>query len=597
MLRKYETRSLTIETVLSWVKSKEIAIPEIQRPFVWNTTQVRNLMDSLLQDYPIGYLITWKNPDVNLKDGSKSEGKRILIDGQQRITALMAALLGAEIVTKDYQRTRIRIAFNPKTSTFEVFNSAIAKDPAWIPDISDLFGPDFEARTFVDEYCARNEGSNPPAIDKAVSALLKIVNNPIGTIELDSSLSIDTVTEIFIRVNSAGVPLNQADFAMSKIAVNEDQGGPDLRKAIDYFCHLAVAPDFYSTLANNDKDFAHTDYFQKMAWLKHENDDLYDPSYSDMLRVVFGSQFRRGRMQELVALLSGRNFETKQHEQKIIDETFALLREGALNFSNETHFKRFIMIIRSAGFVDSSLVGSQMPLNFAYILYLTLRDKGLPDNLIERSVRRWFVMSVLTGRYTGSFESAIDQDIRQIDEHGIEAYAEVTMPAILSEAFWNATLPQAMETSSANSPYFNVYRAAQVRLNDRGFLSRDITVRELVEYKSDVHHVFPKDLLKKANRTRSQYNQIANFVVAQSEINIQIGNKEPAVYFGQLAEQTSGGPLRYGNIADPEELRANLAVNCIPEGVERMTVNEYPAFLVARRKLMAQKIKGYFEGL
>ena len=597
MPRNYEPRTLTIDSLLSWVKSGEMAIPEIQRPFVWDTTQVRDLLDSLLRDYPVGYLIVWKSADVNLKDGSRSEGKKILIDGQQRITALMAAMLGYEVVTKDYRRVRVRIAFNPEERKFEVTNPAIEKDSTWISDISVLFAPDFESRPFVDAYCGRNPTASPTEIDRSISALLKIVNNPIGIIELDSSLDIETVTEIFIRVNSAGVPLGQADFAMSKIAVNDSYDGPNLRKAVDYFCHLAVAPDFFSRISTNDSAFAQTEYFRKMAWLRSENDDLYDPTYGDMLRVAFTSEFRRGKLQDLVALLSGRNFDTRQHEEVIVEDTFRRLSDGVYSFMNETHFKRFIMIIRSAGFVDSALVSSQMALNFAYILYLTLRKQDIPDAEIERYVRRWYVMSVLTGWYSGSAESAIDFDIRQIDKNGIQAYAEATVNAQLSDTFWDTGLPQQMDTSSASSPYFHVYRAAQVKANDKGFLSRDITVRELIEYKSDVHHVFPRDLLKKAGLTRGQYNQIANYVIAQSEINIQIGNKEPVVYFQQVIDQTNGGGRRYGNITDSDELRENLRMNCIPDGVEHMTVADYPAFLVARRKLMAQKIKTYFEGL
>jgi hypothetical protein len=206
-------------------------------------------------------------------------------------------------------------------------------------------------------------------------------------------------------------------------------------------------------------------------------------------------------------------------------------------------------------------------------------------------------MSVLTGRYSGSPESAIDYDIRQVHAQGIATYAESVMRGELSDAFWEAGLPQAMDTSVASSPYFRVFQAAQVKLGDRGFLSRDITVRELIEVKSDVHHLFPRNYLKKQGMTRGQYNQIANYVVAQSEINISIGNKEPKVYFTELLKQCDGGKKRYGNLTDLDELRLNLQMNCIPEGMEEMAVNDYPAFLTSRRKLMAQKIKTYFKEL
>lgn len=594
--QRYAVTQPPIETLLTWIKSGEIAIPEIQRPFVWNATKVRNLLDSLFEGFPVGYLIAWRNPDVKLKDGKSSSGRRILIDGQQRVTALMASLLGHEVINKDYQRVRIRIAFHPSDRQFEVSNPAIAKDATWIPDISVVFDPHTSLFDLVNAYCERNPGTNKDDVFRSIELLRGITSNQIGLVELAPDLDIETVTVIFIRVNSEGVPLNQADFAMSKIAVNETYGGNTLRKAIDYFCHMSVAPDFYN-IAKEDESFAKSEFLPMMSWLKKENDDLYDPSYIDMLRVAFTSEFKRGKLQDLVALLSGRNFETKQYEDAIVEDSFNRLRQSIIRFMNETHFKRFIMIIRSAGFIDSSMIGSQNALNFAYILYLTLRAQSIPDADIELYVRRWFVLSVLTGRYSSSPESAFDYDIRQINAQGIKVYSESVIKGELSDAFWDALLPQEMDTSVASSPYFCVFLAAQNKLGDRGFLSSDISIRELVEVKSDVHHLFPRDFLKKNGLSRGQYNQIANYVVAQSEINISIGNKEPKVYFGQILDQCRGGRKKYGNICDPDKLKENLKMTCIPEGIREMTIDDYPQFLAERRRLMAQKMKTYFMGL
>ena len=115
-------------------------------------------------------------------------------------------------------------------------------------------------------------------------------------------MDIEIVTEIFIRINSKGVVLSQADFAMSKIAADTENSGNELRKTIDYFCHLAIAPEFYKHIEDNDKEFANTDYFSKMRWLKTETEDLYDPEYTDLIRVAFTSQFNRGRLSDLVSL-------------------------------------------------------------------------------------------------------------------------------------------------------------------------------------------------------------------------------------------------------------------------------------------------------
>jgi hypothetical protein len=599
--QRYSVTPHPIDTLLTWVKSGEIAIPEIQRPFVWEATKVRNLLDSLYQGFPVGYLIAWRNPTVKLKDGTTSAGKRILIDGQQRVTALMASLLGMEVLTKDYERIRIRIAFNPLAEgdapSFEVSNPAIAKNPLWIPDVSKLFQTDADLFDQTDAYISRNPEIDRSLVGKALQRLLKIVNNSVGLIELAEDLDIETVTEIFIRVNSAGAELSQADFAMSKIAVNETYGGNTLRKAIEYFCHLAISPDFYSQIEKNDPEFCRSEFFPKMAWLKDFNDDLYDPTYTDMLRVAFTSEFGRGKLQDLVALLSGRDFATKQYEESIAEASFAKLKQGVLAFMSKTHFDRIIMILKSAGFVTSDLIRSRNAINFAYILYLRGRRENLAAHEIESLVRRWFAMSILRGRYSGSPETAFDFDIRQIDSQGLQPYAEAVIENELPSTFWTGMLPQLMDTSSSTSPYFIAYQAAQARLGDRGFLSAGITVRDLLLNRGDKHHVFPRKHLQRAGATRSSYNQIANFVMAQSEINIAIGDKAPEAYFTELREQVNGGPTRYGGISDPAELSANLVMNCLPTTLLDGDLPAYEDFLVERRRLMAEKIRLWVEVL
>lgn len=595
--QRYSVTPHPIETILTWVKSGEIAIPEIQRPFVWEATKVRNLLDSLFQGYPVGYLIAWRNPTIKLKDGTPAAGKRILIDGQQRVTALMAALLGREVLTKDYETVRIRIAFHPQEGRFEVANPAIRKDVAWISDIAALFAPEAKLLQTTRDYVKANPGADENLVFSTLEQLRKIINNHVGIIELAEDLDIETVTEIFIRVNSAGTELSQADFAMSKIAVNESYGGNLLRKAIDYFCHLAVAPEFLPRIEKGDKTFASSEFLPQMTWLKNANDDIYDPTYTDMLRVAFTSEFGRGRLQDLVALLSGRNFETKQYEEAIAENAFGRLKNGVLAFIRQTHFQRLTMILRSAGFITSDLIGGRNAVNFAYILYLRGRAEGISADDLERLVRRWYAMSILRGRYGGSPETAFDVDIRQINSRGIRNYADAVIANELPESFWTGMLPQLMDTSSSNSPYFLAYQAAHVKLNDKGFLSRDITVQDLLLNRSDIHHVYPKKHLKAQGLSRGRYNQIANFVLAQSEINIAIGEKSPEKYFRELLDQCNGGKKKYGGIIDRKALRANLAMHCIPSSAIDGDVPEFDEFLEDRRKLMALKIKGWFESL
>ncbi|MFM5096086.1 DUF262 domain-containing protein [Aeromonas rivipollensis] len=595
--QRYSVTPHPVETLLTWVKSGEIAIPEIQRPFVWEATRVRNLLDSLYQGYPVGYLIAWRNPTVKLKDGSTSAGKRILIDGQQRVTALMASLLGVEVLTEDYETVQIRIAFNPQTESFEVSNPAIRKNAAWLPDVSAVFNSTTSVFQLVSDYCVANAGCSQDAIFKVIERLRGIVHNHVGIIELAEDLDIETVTEIFIRVNSAGAQLSQADFVMSKIAANEIYGGNVLRKAIDYFCHLAVSPDFKAKIEKGDTAFVGAEFYRKMKWICDVNDDIYAPTYTDMLRVAFTSEFGRGKLQDLVALLSGRNFITKQFEEGIAENSFTQLKQGIHAFINETHFKRITMILRSAGFITSSMITSQNAVNFAYIVYLRGRKEGIPASELEQLVRRWFAMSVLRGRYSGSPESTFDADIRQIESRGVRDFVQTVIPTELPDSFWTGMLPQFMATSSIKSPYFLCYKAAQSKLGDKGFLSTNITVTDLLLNHSDIHHVYPRHYLKGLGFSPSSYNQIANYVVAQSEINIAISSKAPDIYFRELSEQCNKGEMKYGGITDQQTMRNNFRMHCIPESMLDGEIKDFNAFLEERRKLMALKIKEWFEQL
>jgi len=594
-VQKYSVNQHLIETLLTWVKSGEIAIPEIQRPFVWDSSKVRDLMDSLYQGYPVGYVIAWKNPNVRLKDGSLSDGKKILIDGQQRVTALTAAILGHYVINKTYKRIKIKIAFNPIDEKFEVQNPAILKDKTWLPDISQAINGDlFE---IVEQYFEINPNVDKKKVRNSFSQLVNMPKKQIGLIELAHDLDIETVTDIFIRINSKGVVLSQADFVMSKIASNTEYQGNQLRKAIDYFCHLAIAPDFYKHIIEHDNDFSQSDFFSKMQWLKTENEDLYNPDYNDLIRVAFTSQFNRGRLSDLVSLLSGRNFEIRTFEDDIAEQSFAKLKLGVNRFINETNFKKFLIIIKSAGFISPKLIRSQNAINFAYILYLKLRELGVNSVDIETYVRRWLVYSILTGRYSGSPESAFDYDIKQISHKPFDEILKEREEAELSDAFWNASLPQSLDTSVASSPYFHVFLASQVKANDKGFLSKDVLVSDLISLRGDIHHLFPKDYLKKHGLESSKYNQIGNYVYMQSEINIKVGNKSPNEYFQLINKQIVDGNQQVSGLATQQQLIDNLKMNCVPIEIQDMNVSQYNDFLVLRRKLMAIKMRDYYHVL
>lgn len=599
----YSVTTFSVQNILGFIDSGEIAIPEIQRPFVWDSTKVRDLVDSLYNGYPTGYLITWKNPDVRIKGGGTAQGKTVLIDGQQRVTALMAALSGLPVLNEDYESKRIKIAFNPlydgEDTPFAVLTPVIEKDSRWISDIADLFKPDFDSWTFVNNYLQKNPGCDPKTVNSRITDIKSISAHQLGCIVINADCSIDEVTEIFIRINSKGAVLSQADFAMSKIAADETHGGSMLRKAIDYYCHLAVKPAFWSTVSTKDPEYMASEYAPETEWLKNDKDDIYDPDYNDMLRVAFMHMFRRGKLADLVALLSGRDFETREYRSEIADESFAKLRDGILRFMKKGNFQDFTTALRGAGFSAASLISSKGAVNFAYNLYLTLReDPSIPPTDVKRWVQRWYVASVLTGRYSGSSETRMDRDIRMIAERGfIPVYDEI-VASQLSDTFWEVTLPQQLNTTSTRTGGWLIYLASQVRAADNTLFTSGFKVSDIISNIGDIHHIFPKAYLRESiDAPQRLYNQVANYTYLEKRINIAIGKQNPGSYFSAAKKACENGEGYFGDTMSLDELHANLAANCIPEGIFEMDASEYERFLGERRMLMAQKIKRYFFSL
>ena len=599
---KFTLMQYSVKAILGLIDAEQFVIPEIQRPFVWKRSQVRDLIDSLYNGYPTGYIITWKNPDVQTKDGNVANGKHVLIDGQQRITALMAAISGLEVLDEDFNKGRIKIAFNPvetdPSKRFAVQDASHIKDKKWIPDISEIFKDGFKQRAFENDYARVNEGVDLDELSETLSKLKGIANRQIGVIELDHALDIDEVTEIFIRINSKGTALSQSDFVMSKMAADTVHGGNTLRKVVDYFCHLAVKPDFYTQMVK-DTEFLQTEFASKIKWLADDKEDIYDPDYGDMLRVAFMYRFDRGRLADLVSLLSGRDFLTREYKDEIVIDSYEKLKEGILKFINEYNFDQFILAIKGAGYTSSKLLNSKMTLDFAYMLFLRLQDDpSIPQGQVKRLVQKWFVLSTLTGRYVGSPESVMSRDIRLIVEKGFIQFFQEIEASALSDTFWTVTLPQNLETTSVNSPAFNTFLAAQNKLACNSLLMDGTRIADLVGISGDVHHIFPKAYLKNNGvNEKGRYNQVANFTYLDTQVNKAISDDAPCVYFGKIRRQCETGNLEIGNISEEDRLVENLKENAIPSSVVDMTVDNYDDFLTERRKLMASMIEYYYKSL
>lgn len=584
---------------LAGLESAKIAIPELQRPFVWKRNQVRDLLDSLYHGYPVGYLITWRNASAPLKDGAPSASHRILIDGQQRVVGLRSALVGTEVLDKHFTPIRIQIAFNPVEQQFGVFNTIIERNPAWINDISTIARHPAKIHFESQRYVENNPDTSYSTIHNRLYRLHNIRYHDIGIIELNEDLPLDTVATVFRLVNQKGVRLSEADFVMSKLAADIHHGGRLLRKAIDYFCHLFEDHTLYHRLPQSDKDFCASAFFPKMSWLgKKANRYLYAPRYGDVLRIAFTSEFKRGKLQDLVAGLSGKNLDTESDDPDAAAQTYSRLESGLFNVINQSNFSTFMSILESAGFIDAGMIGSQNALSFAYILYLRGREEQIHHTPLESLVRRWFVMSLLTNRHAGSVESRIESDIQQITQLGLTQYcSRVIDDQELTASYWSSTLPTVLESAHRNSRYKHILLACQIKLKHNAFLSSDMSVQSLVNNNTlDFHHIFPRGHLKKVGITVN-VNSIANLVVTQPGLNRDISNSSPADYFAVLRQQCEGPVDKpYGGISDMDQMIDNLRMNSIPPSMLDSVPN-YQQFLANRAKCLSSNIQEYFKGL
>ena len=591
----YKITQYSVSSILGYVENSQIAIPEIQRPFVWKGEEVRALIDSLYEGYPIGYLIVWQNSQVRVRNFGKGGTKKILIDGQQRVTALMAALLGKEVLDEQYQSHRIRIAFNPLAGKgeerFAVCDTKHEEDSRWIPDISIFFRRDFSFRQFEKEYKEANPDEDFTPLEESVDTLKEIVKHQVGVIELSFLLDIDVVSEIFIRINLQGKPLNQEDFVMSKISVNEQYGGDYIRNCIDYFCHLLREPSFYQVLQQNETEFFDSEYGKALTWCQNEEQSLYIPSYADVLKVVLISYFGKTRIGDLVHLLSGRDgekkiFSKKEISKKVSEEAFEKLGAGVKAFVCEENFQGFQKALKKAGYSCSRLLYSQSVLNYCYAMYLLMYRQGIGEKERESLLSKWITMAMITGHYQSGGESTVQKDYANAQEEGFASYLAQIEELKLTDEFYNNILPEKFTSTTARTAPFLAYVATQCARGVHSLYS-DVTIEELYKNKTESYQILPKAYLAKCGyKTREIYGQVANLTYISKETKDIIRKKSPVDYKEDL-EKAIG----------IEKIRTSLKENGLAETIFTANETDVIQILDDRRRQMASEIRDFYKTL
>lgn len=577
-----------VGTVLNDVLLGRIGLPDLQRPFVWKNDKVRDLLDSMLRGYPIGYIMLWESPgemdDKKTVIGSNNKTytapKELVIDGQQRLTALLSAFYAVPVRDKSYKERVIRIAYDPYARTFKVADAATDRDPRYVSAVSEVFKA-YKDNTFY-EYCdsffdALNE-SNEKKGESAITSeernkmrrgfddLIALEHYLVPTLNISYQADEEMVAEIFVRVNSKGQALGQDDFIMTLLSVYE----PEMRERIEEFCaksHVPAQGTSYNPLI------------------------VVSPTH--VIRATVGVGFKRGRLRYAYQILRGRNLQTKETSAETRIENFEKFGKALDQVLDLNNWHAYINILAQAGYINSSQVTSANALFFCYAFYIIGKYEFNMDTIpLQKLTRRWFYASALTAFYVGSFESDFERQLNDVAALGTAdefvAYFEREIAALLTDDYFRVTLPQNYDANEATGPSWQGFVAAQIVLGVKGLfstapLAQLLTLGSSGKKKAlDKHHLFPDNYLKEQGYFANRSNR-ANFTYVDYQNNIYISDDAPAEYVGRYRE----------DLGEEEYLRS-CREHALPAGFENM---DYEEFLTQRRVLMAKLVKDGFEKL
>ena len=570
--------------LLHYIDIGDIGLPDIQRPFVWTAAKVRDLFDSMHRGFPVGYLLFWSNAGaegtrfIGTNDKARKVPHLLIVDGQQRLTALYAVFRGIKVLDQDYKEKQIEIAFRPRDGKFEVSDAAIKKDPEFISNISELWSANKSSYALVDEFLKRLSekrvltDKHKEVISHSLDRLFDLQKYPFTALEISPSVDEEQVADIFVRINSLGVKLNQGDFILTLLSVFWDDG----RKELEHFCHDSRIP----TTGAKPSSFNH----------------FIQPDPDQLLRVEVATGFYRGRLKIVYQLLRGKDLETGQFSSTTREEQFSILKQAQKLVLDLSNWQGFFNCLIGAGFRSKDLISSETCLIYCYVFYLLGKTKfKIPQEKLQSLISRYFFSASISNRYAGSFESTIEADLNRVKDltaaDGFTSALEKIIADTLTKDFWNIALPNALDSSSAQNPAYYAYLASQNKLGVLVLFSKNRNISDMLDptvranrKTLEKHHLFPRAWLEEEGVTDLKLiNQVANFALIDWSINAEISDTAPEEYVKEMKEHFDA----------PQWIRM-CQFHALPDGWEAM---RYEDFLVKRRSLMAQIIKQGYESI
>lgn len=645
----------TIGILFDQIDRGELGLPELQRPFVWGTTKVRELFDSMYRGYPIGYFLFWANDSddqIKVKQIGKNAKdsvvpKSLIIDGQQRLTALYSIVKNRPVINKDFKAERIVISFNPILESFKVANAATMKNKEYIADISKMFGT--STYTFINKYFEQLDEYKVKVETNKEKITKRLTDNKI--------LNTKEVEFIVTRFNQLEEILEEQEFAVmklkDKISLSEDDkkvileflnkeiiyNKEEIAERINRLAQLKEYPyealeinsdvdeevvaEIFTRINSkgtilNQADFVLTllsvfwekgrkiinDYCESFTVVPDDSikyspyNHICNLDAQDVVRINIGVGFKRGRMKDAYAILKGRDLVTRRYSANEREKQFEIFKKTNKIVIDNTNWHRFLSIVTSLGFKNKEFLSSKNALIYSYTLFLIgLSEYKYDHKELEKIISKWFFMVALTSRYSSSPESQMEADLNRIKECKTSAdftkFINNTIQSVLTNDFWEITLPKdLLVTSSSNSPAGNVFFASQIKNGEKALFSDklvgdffDPTVK-LKKKSLDRHHIFPSNYLKKEGFRQTERNQIANMVYLEFLLNIDISDDPPQKYIADIKKKYyKGRENQLGNELLNHSIQPDF-----------MTM-DYDVFLERRRADMANYIRKTFEGI
>lgn len=524
---------MKVSTILDHIDSGHMALPEFQRGYVWNRDQVRGLFDSLYRRHPVGGLLVWVTESKTAKyrgDGDLAPGViKLLLDGQQRMTTLYGVLRGKPPLFFDgNQQAFTGLRFHLERQEFSFYQPLkMQGDPLWI-DLSELM---LKGHAGLGEFVTKLSAN--PTVAPKVGEYVGRLSNLLAIFDIDlhveevtgSDKSLEVVVDIFNRVNSGGTKLSKGDLALAKICADWPDARDSMKKAL--------------------RKWAQHDYHFSLDWLlRSVNTVLTGEAKFGFLHDKSAEDVQDGLERAI----------------KAIDAVLNLI-SGRLGLDHDrVLFGRFAIPVM-VRYMD----------RFGKDVDAQNRDKLL----------FWFAQAGMWGRFSGSTESYIDQDLAALEGDGD------SLERLLEQLrLWHGGLraePGHFTGWGLGARFYPVLylltRMGEARDWGTGLALRSHLLGKM--NRLEVHHVFPKARLYEHQYKRAEVNALANFCFLTKDTNLKISDRLPEEYFLEVESRQPGA----------------LASQWIPRDPDLWKIKNYREFLAARRELLAHETNKRMEEL